>query len=174
MFLLAFQQRLTQRRYRRQRDFLPRQDLRSTRPRVEEKEEGEEEGEEGWEEGCSERDYLAVQRRVHVAGRDGVDADAVRGPLRGEGSGQLGHGGLGGVVGALLLRVQDAGGGDGGEEDDGAAGAGGGGGGHHVAGAGLGDEEGAREVGVEEGAEEGRVVGFGFYVGALGPGFGGE
>ena len=33
----------------------------------------------------------------------------------------MGHGRFGGVVGALLLRVQDAGAGDGGEKDDGAA-----------------------------------------------------
>ena len=59
--------------------------------------------------------------------------------------------------------MQDAEAGDGGEEEDGAAGAGG----DHVAGAGLGDEEGAGEVGVEEVAEEGRVVGFRFYVGAF-------
>ena len=69
--------------------------------------------------------YLPVQRGIHVPGSDGVDPDAVRGPLRGEGFGQLGHGRFGGVVGALLLRVQDAGAGDGGEEDDGAAGFGG-------------------------------------------------
>lgn len=65
------------------------------------------------------------------------------------------------LVGALLLRVEDAEAGDGGEEDDGAAGAGG----DHAAGAGLGDEEGAGEVDVEEGAEGGGVVGFGFDVG---------
>lgn len=65
------------------------------------------------------------------------------------------------LVGALLLRVQDAEAGNGGEEDDGAPRAGG----DHAAGAGLGDEEGAREVDVEEGAEGGGVVGFGFDVG---------
>ena len=53
------------------------------------------------------------------------------------------------LVRALLLGVQDAEAGDGGEEEDGAAGAGG----DHMAGAGLGDEEGAGEVGVEEVAE---------------------
>lgn len=63
---------------------------------------------------------LPVQRRVHVSRRDGVDADGVGRPFRGEGSGQLGDGRFGGVVGALLLRVEDAGAGDGGEEDDGA------------------------------------------------------
>ena len=76
---------------------------------------------------------FAVQRRIHVAGRDGVDADGVGCPFRSEGFGQLGDGGFGGVVGALLLRVQDAGAGDGGEEDDGAAGFGG----HHVESAGF-------------------------------------
>lgn len=59
--------------------------------------------------------------------------------------------------------MQDPGAGDGGEEDDGPAGAGG----DHVARAGLGHEEGAREVDVEEGAEHGGVVRFGFDVGAL-------
>lgn len=109
---------------------------------------------------------LAVQRRVHVTRRDGVDADGVGSPFRREGFGQLGHGRFGGVVGALLLRVQDAGAGDGREEDDGSAAAGAGGG-DHVAGAGSGDEEGAGEVDVEEGAEGSGGVGFGFYVGAF-------
>ena len=59
--------------------------------------------------------------------------------------------------------MQDPAAGDGGEEDDGPAGAGG----DHVARAGLGHEEGAREVDVEEGAEHGGVVRFGFDVGAL-------
>ncbi len=58
--------------------------------------------------------------------------------------------------------MQDTEAGDGREEKDGAAGAGG----DHVASAGLGDEEGACEVDVEEFAEQGRVVGFGFDVGA--------
>lgn len=49
--------------------------------------------------------------------------------------------------------------GDGGDEDDGAAS-----GADHVAAAGLGDEEGTGEVDVEEPAEHGRVVGFGFDV----------
>ncbi len=65
------------------------------------------------------------------------------------------------VVGALLLRMQDARAGDGADEDDGAvAGAG-----DHVAGAGLGGEEGAGEIGVDEGAEGLDVVVFGFDVG---------
>ena len=59
--------------------------------------------------------------------------------------------------------MQDAEAGDGREEDDGAACAGG----DHVAGAGLGHEEGARKVDVEEVAELARVVGFGFDVGAF-------
>lgn len=105
---------------------------------------------------------FAVQRRIHVAGRDSVDADGVGGPFRGEGSGHLGDGRFGGVVGALLLRVQDAGGGDGREEDDGAAGTSG----DHVTSASLRDKERARQVDVEEGAEFGGGVGFGFDVGA--------
>lgn len=52
---------------------------------------------------------LPVQRRVHVPRRDGVYADPVRGPLRGQGARELGDCGFGGVVGALLLGVEDAG-----------------------------------------------------------------
>ena len=40
---------------------------------------------------------IAVQRRVHVAGRDDVDADGVGRPFRGEGFGQLGYGCFGGA-----------------------------------------------------------------------------
>lgn len=86
---------------------------------------------------------------------------------KGGGFGGLGFRAKDVLVGALLLRVEDAEAGDGGEEDDGAAGAGR----DHAAGAGLGDEEGAREVDVEEGAEGSGVVGFGFDVGT-GFGFG--
>ena len=67
------------------------------------------------------------------------------------------------LIRTLLLRVQDTEAGDGREEHDGAAGAGG----DHVVGAGLGDEEGACEVDVEEVAELARVVGFGSDVGAF-------
>ena len=61
--------------------------------------------------------------------------------------------------------MQDAGAGDGGDEDDGATAVvavvf------YHVAGAGLGDEEGTCEVDVEEMAELVGGVGFGFDVGA--------
>ena len=106
--------------------------------------------------------YLPIQRRVHVSRCDGVDAYGMRCPFGREGFGQLDHGCFGGVVGTLLLWVQDAGGGDGGEEDDGAAGFGG----DHVARAGLRYEERARQVDVEEAPEHGGVVGFGLYVGA--------
>ena len=58
--------------------------------------------------------------------------------------------------------MQDAGAGDGGEEDDGAAPVGG----DHVARAGLGDEEGARQVDVHDVTETGRGVGFRFDFGA--------
>lgn len=58
--------------------------------------------------------------------------------------------------------MQYAGTGDGGEEDYGAGGVGS----YHVVGAGLGDEEGASQVYVEEGAEEGWGVGLGGDVGA--------
>ena len=40
---------------------------------------------------------FAVQRRVHVSRRDGVDADGVGGPFRGEGFGELGDGCFGGA-----------------------------------------------------------------------------
>lgn len=40
---------------------------------------------------------FAIQRRVHVAGCDGVDADGVGCPFRGEGFGQLGYGCFGGA-----------------------------------------------------------------------------
>ena len=67
------------------------------------------------------------------------------------------------LIRTLLLRVQDAEARDGREEDDGATRAGG----DHVAGAGLGHDEGAGEVDVEKAAELGRVVGFCFDVGAF-------
>ena len=67
------------------------------------------------------------------------------------------------LVCTLLLRVQDAETRNGREEHDGAAGAGG----DHVPGAGLGHEERAGQVDVEELAEQGGVVGFGFDVRAF-------
>lgn len=48
-----------------------------------------------------------VQCGVHVTRRDGVDTDAVAGPLGGERAGELNDSGLGGVVARLLLRVVD-------------------------------------------------------------------
>ena len=70
------------------------------------------------------------------------------------------------LVCTLLLRVQDAETRNGREEYDGAAGAGG----DHVPGAGLGHEERAGQVDVEELAEQGGVVRFGFDVGAFSSG----
>lgn len=84
----------------------------------------------------------AVQGRVHVAGRDTIDADAVTGPLGGKGFAQLDDGGFRGVVAALLLRVVDDGAGHAGDEDDGAAGALS----DHLTTAGLGDQERTRDV----------------------------
>ena len=107
-----------------------------------------------------------VQRRVHVARRDAVDADTVTGPFGGEGFAELDDGGFGGVVAALFLRVVDDGAGHAGDEDDGAAGALG----DHLAAAGLGDEEGAGEVDREEVVPFGVVVFLGFDVGAVGGG----
>lgn len=60
--------------------------------------------------------------------------------------------------------MQDAGAGDGGEEDDGAAVSCS----DHVATAGLGNEERAGQINIQEGTKHGGVVGFGFDVGAEG------
>ena len=79
--------------------------------------------------------------------------------------------GFGGVVGALLLRVEDAGAGDGGEVDQGCrlrrVGGVERGIGDDVGGKGARDDEGGGEICVEEGAEEGERVGFGGEVGAV-------
>lgn len=123
---------------------------------------------------------ILVQLRIHIPRTDGIDPHPPPRPLRRQRPCQLHDRRLGGVVGALLLRVQDARAGDGGDEDDGATaalgfggmlevGVGVGGGADHVAAAGLGDKEGAGEVDVEEAAELGGGVGFGFDVGARSP-----
>ncbi len=104
-----------------------------------------------------------IERRIHVAGGNAIDANAMLGPFRGQRSTELDDGRFGRVVAALFLRVVDDGAGHGGDEDDGAGGAGG----DHGAAAGLRDEEGARDVDVEEAAEFLRVVFFGFDVGAV-------
>lgn len=104
---------------------------------------------------------LVIQRRIHVPRRYRVDPDAMLRPFRRQGLAEMDDGGFGGIVGALFLRVQDAGAGDGADEDYGAAAAAG----DHVAGAGLGDEEGAGEVCVDESAENLWVVVLGFDVG---------
>ena len=105
---------------------------------------------------------LTIQRRVHVSRRNDVAADTMRCPFAGQRFRELGDGRFGSVVGALLLRVQHAGTRDGGEEDDGAAAAGG----DHVVRAGLGDEEGARQVDVHDVPEAGRGIGFRLDLGA--------
>jgi len=96
----------------------------------------------------------AVQRRVHVARRDRVDADAVLGPLRRERFAEMDDAGLGGVVAGLLLGVVDDGARHGGDEDDGA--------GllclDQGPSDGLGHEERAGEVDVDETAEHAVVV----------------
>lgn len=83
-------------------------------------------------------------------------------PLRRQTLTKLDHSRLGSVVSALFLRVQDAYAGDGAEEDDGAGRFGG----DHGAGTSLRDEEGAVEVDVDEGAEEGGWVALGGEIGA--------
>lgn len=104
----------------------------------------------------------AVEGRVHVAWGDGVDADVVASPLGSEGLGQLNDAGLGGIVAGLLLRVVDDGTGHGGDVDDGAALLGL----DHLLADGLGDEEGAGDVDVNEAAELLVVVDLGLDVGA--------
>lgn len=103
----------------------------------------------------------AVERRVHVAGGDAVDADAVLGPLGGERLAQLHHARLGGVVAALLLRVVDDGPAHAGHEDDGA--------GlvrlHHRPPDRLRHQERPRQVDVDQPPEHGRVVRLGLDVG---------
>ena len=86
----------------------------------------------------------------------------MRCPFRGHGVGKLHDGSLGGVVGALLLWVQDASPGDGGDEEDTAAAVAR----NHVSAASLGDDEGAGEIDIEQAAEHGWVVVLGFDVGA--------
>ena len=61
-----------------------------------------------------------VQDRIHVARRDGVDADAVDGPFGSQRGFEADERGFGGVVRGLRLWVVDALGGDGGDQDDGA------------------------------------------------------
>lgn len=102
-----------------------------------------------------------VERGVHVAGADGVDADLVTGPLSGEGLGELDDAGLGGVVARLLLRVVDDGARHGGDVDDRAAGLGL----DHLLADGLGDEEGTGDVDVDEATELVVVVDLGLDVG---------
>lgn len=102
-----------------------------------------------------------VEGSVHVARGDGVDTDLVLGPLSGNGLAELDDTSLGGVVAALLLGVVDNGAGHGGDEDQAAGLASG----HHGAADGLGHEESASEVDVDETAEHGGVVGLGLDVG---------
>ena len=109
---------------------------------------------------------LPIQRRVHVPRRNHIAPNPMRCPFGGQRFRQLRDGGFGRVVGALLLRVQDAGARDGGEEDDGAAPVGG----DHVVRAGLRDQEGAGQVDVHDVSEAGRGVGFRFDLGAEGEG----
>ena len=105
---------------------------------------------------------LTVQRRVHVARANRIASYPVRRPLRRQALAKLDHSRLGSVVSALFLRVQDAYAGDGAEEDYRAGGFGG----DHGAGAGLRDEEGAGEIDIDEGAEEGGRVALGGEIGA--------
>ena len=102
-----------------------------------------------------------VQRRLHVARGDAVDADAARGPLGRERFAELDDAGFGGVVRALLLRVEDAGAGHAGDEDHRGRVAG-----RKGPGEGAGGDEGPGEVDVDQVAEERDRVGLSFDVGA--------
>lgn len=104
-----------------------------------------------------------VEGGVHVAGGDGVDADAVSCPLRSQRLGQLNDTGLGGIVAALLLWVVDDASGHGSNEDDGTTIARL----DHLTANGLGDEEVAVDVDVDESSEHLGVVGLGLDVGAV-------
>lgn len=59
-----------------------------------------------------------IQRRIHIAGADAIDADTVLGPLGAHRFGHLNHARLGGIVRALLLRVVDDAAGHRRDEDD--------------------------------------------------------
>jgi hypothetical protein len=102
----------------------------------------------------------AVEGGVHVTGGDGVDTDAVTGPLGSEGLGELHNTGLGGVVAGLLLRVVDDSTGHRGDVDDGATSLGL----DHGLTNGLGDDEGASDVDVDETTEHVVVVDLGLDV----------
>ena len=90
-----------------------------------------------------------VKSGVHVTRGDGVDTDAVAGPLGGERTSKLNDSGLGGVVAGLLLRVVDDGSGHGSDEDHG----------HgvlelnHLLSNGLSNQEGTSDVDVEKTTE---------------------
>jgi hypothetical protein len=101
-----------------------------------------------------------VERSVHVARADGVDANLVTGPLGGEGLGELDNAGLGGVVTGLLLRVVDHGTGHRGDVDDRTAGLGL----DHLLADSLGNKEGAGDVDVDETTELVVVIGLGLDV----------
>lgn len=104
-----------------------------------------------------------VKGSVHIAGGDRVDADVVAGPLRSERLGQLYNAGLGGVVARLLLRVVDHGAGHRGDVDYGTASLGL----DHGLADGLGNDEGASDVDINEATELVMVVGLGLDVGAV-------
>ena len=103
-----------------------------------------------------------VESGVHVAGRDGVDANVVASPLGSEGLGELNDSGLGGVVAGLLLRVVDNGARHRGDVDHGATSLEL----DHLLTNSLGDEESAGDVDVEKAAKLLRVVGLSLDVGA--------
>lgn len=65
---------------------------------------------------------LVIERRIHISRTDRVTAYAMRRPFRSEALTELDHARFGGIVGALLLWVEDSDAGYGGEEYDGAGG----------------------------------------------------
>ena len=96
----------------------------------------------------------AVQSSVHVTGRDAVDTDVVAGPLGGERLSELDNAGLGGVVARLLLRIVDDGSGHRSDVDDRAASLGL----DHGLADGLGHDESAGDVDVDQATEHVVVV----------------
>ena len=104
-----------------------------------------------------------VEGGVHVAGRDGIDANAVASPLSGERLRELDNGSLGSVVARLLLWVIDNRAGHGSNVDDAAAGAET----NHLTADGLVDQEAAVHVDVDETTELLDIVGLSLEVGAV-------
>lgn len=95
-----------------------------------------------------------VQGGIHVTGGNAVNTDVILGPLGSKRLAELNDTSLGGVVARLLLRVVDDGARHRGNKDNGAGLASG----HHGAADGLGHQERAVEVDVNETTEHGSII----------------